>query len=96
MNYKRKIHITKGVNMNNDLVEFRAQSFSIQPYEDEDGSFSLKNHRQKFKVTNISAYGYKIFLANNPNTYNIQAIPINEIECMVCDNRVSPEYFHIK
>lgn len=80
---------------NNNTVEFRPQSFSIKPHEENDGTFYLKNHKQKFKVTNVSTYGYKIFLANNPDTYRITAIPINEIECMVCDDRMSPEYFSI-
>lgn len=80
----------------NKPVEFRPQTFSLTPYDHEDGSFSLKNYSQKFTVTNVTLENYKIFLANNPNVYTIKAIPVNEIECMICETKMNPHYFKVE
>jgi len=81
----------------NNKIQFRPQSFSVKPFPNETGGFSLKSNKQKFEVTNITLEGYKLFLGNNTdNVLNVQAIPINEIECMMCDDRVHPYYYEVK
>jgi len=76
-----------------EKTKFYPQAFSLKPFPLENGNFSIKRNKQKFEVTNMTLEGYQLFLGNNPSVYNIKAIPINEIECMICDEKVHPIFF---